>query len=41
MIEEEIAARLSERGLTICTAESCTAGAVGAALTSNPGSSDY
>lgn len=41
MIEEEVAARLSESGLTVCTAESCTAGAIGAALTSVPGSSDY
>ena len=41
MIEEEVASRLSESGRTVCTAESCTAGAVGAALTSVPGSSDY
>ncbi len=41
MIKEEVASYLSKSGLTVSTAESCTAGAIGAALTSVPGSSDY
>lgn len=35
----EVIARLSERGLTLSTAESCTGGGIGAAVTAVPGSS--
>ena len=38
--ESELIARLQDRGLTLCTAESCTGGGIGAALTSVPGSSE-
>ena len=38
--EFELIARLRERKLTLCTAESCTGGGIGAALTSVPGSSE-
>lgn len=38
--EFELIARLREKKLTLCTAESCTGGGIGAALTSVPGSSE-
>lgn len=38
--ESELISRLRERKLTLCTAESCTGGGIGAALTSVPGSSE-
>ena len=41
VIEERVARCLTESGLTVGTAESCTAGAVGTALTRTPGSSAY
>ncbi len=40
-IESYIANLLKERGLTICTAESCTGGKIAQMLTSIPGSSQY
>lgn len=40
-VDEIIAAELLERGLTIATAESCTAGLLVARLTERPGSSAY
>ena len=38
--EFELIARLREKKLTLCTAEPCTGGGIGAALTSVPGSSE-
>lgn len=38
--EFELISRLRERKRTLCTAESCTGGGIGAALTSVPGSSE-
>lgn len=38
--EFELISRLRQGGLTLCTAESCTGGGIGAALTSVPGSSE-
>lgn len=38
--EFELISRLREKNLTLCTAESCTGGGIGAALTSVPGSSE-
>lgn len=38
--EFELIARLRSRGRTLCTAESCTGGGIGAALTAVPGSSE-
>ncbi|TDX52916.1 competence/damage-inducible protein A [Orenia marismortui] len=40
-LEKVIARLLSEKGLTIATAESCTGGLIGDRLTSIPGSSNY
>jgi nicotinamide-nucleotide amidase len=40
-IEEEVHQLLTNRGLTVSTAESCTGGAIGARLTSLPGASRY
>jgi nicotinamide-nucleotide amidase len=40
-IDEIVADGLLEKGLTISTAESCTAGLLAARLTERPGSSDY
>jgi nicotinamide-nucleotide amidase len=40
-VDEQVAAMLRERGLTIGTAESCTGGLLGGRLTELPGSSDY
>jgi nicotinamide-nucleotide amidase len=40
-IDEIVADRLRERGLTIATAESCTAGLLAGRLTDLPGSSEY
>lgn len=39
-IAEKLVELLKARGLTVATAESCTGGGVGAAITSVPGSSD-
>ena len=38
--EFELISRLREKKLTLCTAESCTGGGIGAALTAVPGSSE-
>ncbi|HTA36182.1 MAG TPA: competence/damage-inducible protein A [Solirubrobacteraceae bacterium] len=40
-VDEIVAARLTERGLTIATAESCTGGLLAARLTERPGASAY
>ncbi len=40
-LEEVVGIELRKRGMTVATAESCTGGAIAAALTSIPGSSDY
>jgi nicotinamide-nucleotide amidase len=40
-VDDLVAGRLLERGLTIATAESCTAGLLVARLTERPGSSEY
>lgn len=41
LVARNLAERLRARGLTIATAESCTGGALAAALTALAGSSDY
>ena len=38
-LAERLVAKLKERGLTCATAESCTGGGVGSAITAVPGSS--
>ncbi len=40
-VDEQVARELRSRGMTIATAESCTAGLLAARLTELPGSSDY
>lgn len=40
-LEQAVGALLSEKGVTLATAESCTGGALAAAVTSVPGSSRY
>lgn len=40
-IEEAVHSRMIERGLTLCTAESCTGGSVASRLTRLPGASKY
>ena len=40
-IEALTGEKLRSKGLTVCTAESCTGGSIAALLTSVPGSSDY
>lgn len=41
LLSQELNTLLWESGETVCTAESCTAGRIAAAITATPGSSDY